>query len=79
MSSVYMVTFYLYKEYLLNAIHLGLPDHLKLFQGLDILSFRDYRNFTSCLLRILFRYSGVAFIMTTQPYFNSLLFTTQLF
>ena len=43
---------------------LGLPDHLKFLK--EILSFCDYSNFISCVLRILFRYNGVAQFFQTN-------------
>jgi len=60
-----------------HEIHRLLENRSHFFK--DILSFCAYWNFTSYLLWILFRYSGVLLIMTTQLFLNSLLFTTQLF
>ena len=54
-----------------------MPDHLKFIQGRFV--FRDYWNFTSCLLWMLFRCSGVAHILVTQLFLISLLFTTHQF
>jgi len=61
---------------ILQQLYEGLPDHLKFFK--DISPFRDYWNFTSFLLWILFRYSGAAHIVATQLFLNSFFLTKQL-